>query len=272
MSTHHFRSTASVVPRLPRPARPVRFIYEHVVFYVLWAIFGVLSLLWSITAAGLYVLLPRRWGVPLGRGAITAGFRLFIGAMESSGIIMCDLSALDSLRDVRSLVIAPNHPGLLDVVLIVSRLRRVTCIMKAPIRDNLFLGGGARLAGYIRNDQPINMIKTAAEEVQNGQSLLVFPEGTRSNLQSLRPFEGGIALIAKRAGAPIQTVFIENDSGFLGKGWPLFKRPPFPLVFRVRLGRRFEVTDDVRRFMADLECYYRAELNQPPTAATMPAR
>jgi len=250
--------------RLQPVQRRLRSLYECIVFYLLWAIFGLLSLLWSVPAAGLYVLLPRRWGVPLGRAAITAGFRLFIGAMESSGIIICDLSALDGLNDGEPLIIAPNHPGLLDVVLMVSRLRRVTCIMKAHIWDNLFLGGGARLAGYIRNDQPMRMIKTAAREVRNGQSLLVFPEGTRSHSQSLGPFEGGVALIAKRAGAPIQTVFIENNSGFLGKGWPPFKRPPFPLVFRARLGRRFDVPDDVRGFIPALESYYRDELNLRP--------
>jgi 1-acyl-sn-glycerol-3-phosphate acyltransferase len=249
-------------------SRLFRLVYECAVFYLLWAAFGILSLFWSIPAAGLYLLLPRRLGVPLGRAAITGGFRLFIALMESSGIIVCDLSALDSLRDSKSLIIAPNHPGRFDVVLIVSRLRRVTCIMKAPIWDSLFLGGGARLAGYIRNDQPMNMIKVAAREVRDGQSLLIFPEGTRSNPQSLCPFQGGIALIAQRAGAPIQTVFIENNSGFLGKGWPLFKRPPFPLIFKVRLGRRFEVPNDVRGFVADLEDYYREELARRPIAAS----
>ncbi len=33
----------------------------------------------------------------------------------------------------RGLIIAPNHPSLIDVVLVASRLPRVTCIMKAEI-------------------------------------------------------------------------------------------------------------------------------------------
>ncbi len=142
----------------------------------------------------------------------------------------------------------------------ISRLPHAVCIIKAPLWKKSFLGGGARLAGYIRNDAPINMIKTAAREVQNGQSLLVFPEGTRSSGTSLGHFHGSFALIAKLANAPIQTVFIENVSGYLGKGWPLFKRPAFPLEFRVRLGRRFNVPDKVGTFVADLENYYRDEL------------
>jgi 1-acyl-sn-glycerol-3-phosphate acyltransferase len=236
--------------------------YECAVFYLLWLLFGVLCLCWSIPAAGLYLIAPRRLGNPLGRGAISAGFRLFIAMMEFSGIIKCDLSELDGLNAEKSLVIAANHPGRLDVVLVISRLHHTVCIMKAPIWDSLFLGGGARLAGYIRNDLPMKMIKTAAQEIRSGQNLLVFPEGTRSSQGSVGAFQGGFALVAKRAGAPIQTIFIENESGFLEKGWPLFKSPPFPLIFRVRLGRRFSVPQNVVSFVKELEEYCRSEIRQ----------
>ena len=97
--------------------------------------------------------------------------------------------------------------------------------MKAKIWDNPVLGGGARLAGYIRNDSPRGMVRQAASELRAGHSLLVFPEGTRTRSRPVNRFKGGFALIAKRAGAPVQTVFIETDSPFLGKGWPAFKRP-----------------------------------------------
>ena len=41
------------------------------------------------------------------------------------------------------------------------------------------------------------------------------------------------------AQVPIQTVIIETDSPYLGKGWPIWRTPRVPVVFRVRLGRRF---------------------------------
>jgi hypothetical protein len=77
-------------------------------------------------------------------------------------------------------------------------------------------------------------------------------------------FKGGFALIAKVARAPIQTVFIETDSPFLGKGWPLLKKPRFPLVYRARLGKRFTVEGDLKVFMRQLEEYYRQELAGEP--------
>jgi hypothetical protein len=51
----------------------------------------------------------------------------------------------------------------------------------------------------------------------------------------------------------------------LGKGWPLWKKPVFPLVYRVRLGRRFEVKGDVKVMVADLERYYREMLVAGPS-------
>jgi 1-acyl-sn-glycerol-3-phosphate acyltransferase len=248
----------------PRPAAGIlsalRASYEYVVFYGSLAAFGIISLLWSLPAAALYPLLPHRIGEPLGRFMIMAGFRCFVKVMKISGIIRCDLGALDALRVDKSLVIAPNHPSLLDAVLVLSRLPRVVCIMKPAILDNIFLGGGARLAGFIRNDASVSLIKQAAEQVSAGHHLLVFPEGTRTSGPPVNPFKGGFALIARKAGAPVQTVFIETNSTFLGKSWPFFKKPDFPLVYRIRLGRRFEVGDDVHLFTRELERYFSAEI------------
>jgi hypothetical protein len=49
--------------------------------------------------------------------------------------------------------------------------------------------------------------------------------------------------------------------GFLGKGWPLFRRPSMPITYRVRLGRQFAPPEDVRAFTSDLQQYFAAELS-----------
>ena len=138
----------------PRPsvfcfATTVRLAYEYVVFYGLIAIFGLSSLLWSILGAALYWVLPRRAGAPVGQFMIMAGFRYFVGLMRLTGLIKCDLTALDALRGRSSIIIAPNHPSLLDAVLVISRLRSVVCTAKAELLGNPFLGGSARLAGFL---------------------------------------------------------------------------------------------------------------------------
>lgn len=243
------------------------FLYDAVVFYGMTLLFGVLSVLWSLSAALLYFILPRRLGTRFGQAWVMHGFRAFLGCLERLGAAKLDLSAVDALNDTPGLVIVANHPSLVDVMLITSRLPRITGIMKAELDHNIFLSGGARLARYIRNDSPRVLVKRAVDEIKRGSQLLVFPEGTRTVRPPVNSFKGGFALIAREANVEVQTVFIDSSSPFLHKGWPIFKRPPLPLAYRLRLGKRLRVGDDVKAFTAELEQYFKSELSstsRPP--------
>lgn len=238
----------------------LRTLYQFIALYVSLAVFGVAALLFSLLGAVLYPLLPRRFGARLGRLFISRIFWLYLVFIESTGLFKFDLSALDALPSDEPIIIAPNHPGLIDVVLIGSRLTNVVCIMKKDIRDNILFGGGARLAGYVCNDSIGKMVRTAVAELKQGSQLLIFPEATRTVMHPVNKFTRAFALIARRAGVPVQTVFIEYTSAFLGKGWPLWRKPQFPLTFRVTLGKRFEVGEDAKSFVDDLENYFRERL------------
>jgi 1-acyl-sn-glycerol-3-phosphate acyltransferase len=250
------------LPSLPR--RCVRRLYEYFALWFGLLLLGAISLTWSTLSVPLYYLLPKRWATPLGRRAITAGFRLYLGALSSIGACRFDLSALDTLRDEGPLVLAPNHPCMLDAVMVISRLPNIACIMKAGIVDNAFLGAGARLAGYIRNDAQLSMIKQSVADLKSGSHLLIFPEGTRTTRWPVNACKGTTALIASRAGVPVQTVFIETDSAYLSKGWPLFRRPAMPITYRIRLGRRFDPPEKAGVFTEDLERYFIEELRDAP--------
>lgn len=236
-------------------------LYYTVAFYVAVAVFGVSCLLWSLPASLLYPVLPRRIGEPIGQFGISAGFRWALWVMRTLGVVRVDLSPLDALRDERSIVVASNHPTMMDAVLLISRLPRVVCITKASLWHSPFLGGGVRLAGYVRNDAPLPMIRRAAEAVREGRQLMVFPEGSRTTRPPIDRFTRGFALMARTAKAPVRTVLIEANSEYLRKGWPLLRRPPdLPLVFRVRLGESFAMGRDPDASVAALEAYFRREL------------
>lgn len=241
-------------------AAGLRSLYEYIVLYGSLAVFGMAGLTYTLIGAVLYPLLPRRFGARVGRLIMTGIFRPYIAIIKASGLVHCDLSALDALTNGETIIVAPNHPSLIDVVLIGSRLTNIVCIMKANIQDNILFGGGARLAGYIRNDSTGNMVRTSVAELKDGSQLLIFPEGTRTTAQPVNKFKSAFALIARKAGVPVQTVFIEANTPFLGKGWPLLKKPQFPLIYKVTLGKRFEITGDTKKFVDDLEKYYREQL------------
>ncbi|MCW7536436.1 1-acyl-sn-glycerol-3-phosphate acyltransferase [Aquabacterium sp. A7-Y] len=230
---------------------------------LLWL--GLMSLAWNLIAFLLYPLLPRPRGTVVGRAGIAWGYRIYWACARASGLMRIDTRALDALHRLPGgLIIAANHPSMVDALLIVARLPRSVCIMKAALMRNVFLGAGARLARYICNDSPRKMVRHAVKSLQEGGQLVLFPEGTRTEGGRLNPFRPGITLIAEKAGVPIQTVFIETDNQvpYLGKGWPIWRLPREPIVFRLRLGERFAPDGDHHAALAALEDYFRKELGQ----------
>jgi 1-acyl-sn-glycerol-3-phosphate acyltransferase len=206
------------------------------------------------------LLLPRATRKRQGRKLISLSARAYLHLLALMGACRFDLAALDELKDAGPMVIAPNHPSLFDAVIILSRLPDATCIMKADIVNNVLFGGCARLAGYIGTTPLRTMVKGAVDNLHEGSHVLLFPEGTRTTRHPIGALQGTTGLIAKNAVVPVQTVFIETDSGFLGKGWSLLWTPRMPITYRIRLGRRFDAPTRTAEFVAELDAYFRSEL------------
>jgi 1-acyl-sn-glycerol-3-phosphate acyltransferase len=252
------------------PDRRLFAAYEYLAMVLGLGCLAVLCLLWLPFATLLQPLLPARWGRPLGRLAIHWGFRAYLGFLKLCCACRFDLADLDRLRGAGPVVLVANHPSLLDAVMIVSRLPNAVCIMKAALMDNLLFGAGARLARYIRNDEPLKMICQAGDALAQGAQLVIFPEGTRTANLPLGPLGSAAGMIARRSKVPVQTLFIEFSTPYLGKAWPLFRRPELPLSCRIRLGQRFPPPTDAAGFTRELEQYFRSGLTTtgaPPPAS-----
>lgn len=247
-----------------RSANPLWIAYENLAMVVGLGSLAIICLGWLPFALIFKPLLPQHWGQPIGRGFISGGFRCYLRILEIFCACRFDLRELDKLRDSGPLIVAANHPSLLDAVMIVSRLPNAVCVMKASLMDNLLFGAAARLARYIRNDVPLEMILNSRQALQEGAHLVIFPEGTRTANFPLDPCTPSTALVANRAKVAVQTVLIEFSTPYLGKAWPLFRRPVLPLSCRVRLGRRFDAPTNVQAFTTELDAYFRAELDQTP--------
>jgi 1-acyl-sn-glycerol-3-phosphate acyltransferase len=228
---------------------------------------GLESLVWNLVALVLYPILPRATGRRLGRAAIAFGYRQYWRVARAAGMMRLHSEPLDALRDEAGLIIVANHPSMLDAMMLVARLPRSFCVMKASLLRNPFLGPGARLARYVHNDTAPGLVRVAVRELRSGGQLVLFPEGTRTTHRPVNPFRPGFTLIAKLAKAPIQTVFIDTDSPYLGKGWPLWKLPPMPIVFSVRLGRRFGPAEDHAALLREIEAYFAAGVRPAVAAA-----
>lgn len=255
-----------------RSGNPLWIAYEWIAMAVIPGAFFLICFGWLPFALLFNLLLPRRLGRQWGRFMIRDGFQTYIDVLSWFCCCRFDLSELDQLHSEGPLIIAANHPSLLDAVLIVSRLPNAVCVMKAALMDNVFFGAATRLAGYIRNNAPLAMILNARETLLEGAQLVIFPEGTRTEKFPLDPCTASTCLIASRTGISVQTLLIEYSTPFYGKSWPRFRPPVLPLHCRIRLGRRFPPLRDVGAFTAELDAYFREELgkNSPSTAAIAP--
>lgn len=245
----------------------IRAAWDFAIVALGMALLAVFTFVWGVISLVLLPVLPARLGRRVGRAGAMWGFRAYLAAMEALGAWRLDLAALDALRDAGPLIVAPNHPCLLDAVLVVSRLPNAVCVMKGALLGNFLLGPAARLARYVRNDSLLRLAARAGEELRQGGQLLLFPEGTRTVGHPVGPLTEAVGALSRRSRVPVQVVFIETPSRFLGKGWRLASRPELPLTYRVTLGRRFDPPQDVRAFTAELDRYFRRELPARSIAA-----
>ena len=89
---------------------------------------------------------------------------------------------------------------------------------------------------------------------------MIFPEGTRTRDFPVNACQPTAGLIARSSGVPVQTLLIEFSSPYLGKDWPLLRRPELPLAFRIRRGERFAPPKNAAAFATELERHFRTEL------------
>ena len=236
-----------------------------------WEYLKQLCCVFSFFAIGLAVspacaLLSRWFGdrIPpvFGQRLIRGLFRFWLQFACRIGIFDIRFPEAGKLRNLRATILAPNHPSLIDAVILLAIVPNTVCIMRAALIESPFLGGAARLAGFVPNDQGPALIRHGIEKICAGENLLIFPEGTRTSTQAINSFKNGFALIAKKSGAPIQTVFIERDGVYLSKGISLlaFARPP--IRFRLHLGQLFHAAaeESPQQLSARLENYFREHL------------
>jgi 1-acyl-sn-glycerol-3-phosphate acyltransferase len=214
---------------------------------VSFALFGLGGLCLRLVVFPLQTLLPgdaltRRRRA---RATVSRTFWAFVRFMQHSGVLICEVEGGERLGRPGQLVIA-NHPSLIDVVVLIGLIRDANCVVKQSLWDNPCMRGPIRAAQYISNSGSLDMLDEAAASLQAGQTLIVFPEGTRTTPGQPPQFHRGAAAIALRGARCVTPVTITVSPTTLTKAEPWYRIPPRRFHIRLRVG-----TDiDPRHFAA----------------------
>ena len=244
-------------------------IYGYFALFISGLLLIFLCVTWSFIALVLSGLFPKRQVQTLSRQGISIGFRLYVAILGGFGWLIIDKRSLDPLKSYGPMVITPNHPGLLDAMVILTTLPTLGLVLKASLLDHPLLGIGARLAGYIPIHLTLAMIREGRHNLSRGQHLLLFPEGTRTQAPPINPLSKSGALLAIKANVPIQTILIDCPSGYLGKSWPITKPPNIPVKITLRLGKQFPPIGPARQLTLRMERYFKEALNSPPLVSAL---
>src|SRR6516225_7132436 len=113
--------------------------------------------------------------------AIHKAFQIYVVLLQALQVLDLKIIGAENLNDAGGRMIVANHPSLLDVVFLMALVRRSQCIVKSELWESGTLGRLVRGAGYIRNDlEPEAMLAACRNSLAAGETLLIFPEGTRS--------------------------------------------------------------------------------------------
>jgi 1-acyl-sn-glycerol-3-phosphate acyltransferase len=170
------------------------------------------------------------------RRMIRSSFSLLVGFTGFLGLVKVEFENAEALRNSRGLIIAANHPSLIDVVILASLIPLADCIVKRSLWDTPFVRHIVRRA-YIPNSIGFEAtVGLCGASLAEGNTLIVFPEGTRTREGEASRLRRGAARIALATGRDILPVRIETpDARGLRKGDPFFSFPEDgPIRYRVR--------------------------------------
>lgn len=212
-------------------------------------------------------------------------FATSVFADVSSALIGLNLVVRDeyNLWENRPAVFVFNHQSKVDVVIMARLLRRdIAGVGKKEIRHMPFIGKTLELAGTIFIDREnsssaIEAMKPLVDAMRNqGKSVAIAPEGTRSITPKLGTFKKGPFHLAIQAGVPVVPVVIHNAGDVAPKGDFIFRPATVEVDVLPPVDTSDWSSDTIEEHVAEIRGMFLQALGQAedesPQALPAPAR
>ena len=130
----------------------------------------------------------------------------------------------NSGREDKSYIYIANHSSLFDIPVLLSSLKdNSRIIYKEELEKIPLFGWCLKMSPFIsvKRDDPKNALqgfREAVKSISEGDSVIIFPEGTRSIDGKLGEFKKGAFLMAEKSRKEIVPVVIHGTSAIMPKG------------------------------------------------------
>lgn len=184
----------------------------------LFAVFGIYGALMSALVVPAYsavVRNPVRRATGI-RSIVYHLTRAYVASMQTLRLIDLEVSGLDRVPAPGSLIVA-NHPSLIDALILLGHVKGAAVVAKRSLQVNPFTSGGIRGANYVVNADAPALIDECRARIAAGETLVLFPECTRTAEDGVIRLRRGAAHIAVRAGCTVFPVTIEFSEPLLTK-------------------------------------------------------
>jgi 1-acyl-sn-glycerol-3-phosphate acyltransferase len=191
---------------------------SSIVFFVYYA---VSTILFGVLAPLATVLLPKNARQPvlnLHNKGLLFVFRTLCG-------VKIEIVGRENIDKSRPVVLVANHQSEWETYVLQVLMAPVSTVLKKELLSVPFFGWGLRMVQPIAIDrsQKTNALKQiisqGKERLEDGRSVLIFPEGTRIAPNEVEAFNKGAAMLATSANVPILPVVHNAGYTWPGRRW-----------------------------------------------------
>lgn len=185
--------------------------------FVLWLLTAIVTILFAALAI-LTIWIPPRGKLYL------VWARLWSRCILAFASIPVERHVSAAALQAPAAIFMANHTSFLDILVLLTTVRQdVRFLAKRSLFFIPVFGWSMWLAGFIpvdrdRKDRAKDAFDRLAASLQQGFSILVFPEGTRSRTGELLAFKKSGFLLALKTGLPIVPVGISGAGQILSRG------------------------------------------------------
>lgn len=200
-------------------------VYKILFAIYYYTLFFPLAITWMIISSVMASLFALLFGQRAGS---------YCGSIWAKGtcvlsFVRVKVTGQENLSSSQSYVFVANHSSSYDIYTMYGYLGRdIRWMMKKELFRTPFLGLACKLVGHISVDRsnPLKAaetIKIAKKNLQNGTSVVFFPEGSRTRTGKMSAFKRGAFITAQELGLPVVPVAIQGSFDIMRPGTNIIK-------------------------------------------------